>query len=53
VSVFRVKFTDGSRFVQIDVKALNEVFAARRADQWADSARWRRISVTRVEAQAA
>lgn len=50
MSVFRVKFTDGNRFLRIDVKALNEVFAALRADAWADSARWRRVSVTRVEA---
>lgn len=53
VLVFRVKFTDGDRFFQIDVKAMNEGFAAMRADQWADSTRWRRVSVTRVEARAA
>jgi len=50
VSVFRVKFTDGNRFFQIELKAQNEVFAARRADAWADSTRWRRVSVMRLEA---
>jgi hypothetical protein len=48
VSVFRVKFTDGQRFVRLDFRATDEEFAGMKADRWVNGSQWRRISVERV-----
>lgn len=43
MKVFEIRFSDGQRFVRTYLNARDIVFAAMKADWWAEGSRWHRV----------